>query len=59
MEIFIITSDKKTKDALQEAGFELMSENCGVYTFFNDKEKMEVFESKSDLKLTYTNIIAI
>lgn len=54
---FIITQDNNTKNLLLNSGFQLISDNNGIYTFLNCFEKMKIFNSKEDLKFTYSNIL--
>lgn len=56
---FIITKDKSVADQLITAGFKLVSECAGVWTFQNIIPKNFSFESFDKNMIAYTNILSI
>jgi hypothetical protein len=59
MKKFIKTMDKPTADKLKAAGFKLVSEIGGVYTFFNEIPKNFNFEVIDTKKIVYDNILSL
>lgn len=53
---FIKTTDKETADKLIAAGFQLMSNERGVYTFLNQVGNCN-FENVDVKKMVYTNTL--
>ena len=53
---FIKTTDKETADKLIAAGFQLMSNESGVYTFLNQINNFN-FENVDAKKMVYTNTL--
>ena len=56
---FIKTSDNGTAEHLLAAGFQLVSQDNGVYTFLNQLPKNFVFEAVDKTKIAYTNTLNI
>ena len=56
---FIITADKVAADKLISAGFQLISQNGGSYTFLNSPPKNFKFEQFDTTKFAYTNILSV
>ena len=56
---FIKTTDKETADKLIFEGFQLISENSGVYTFLNQPPKNFSFDKVDVKKTAYTNILSM
>ena len=56
---FIMTTDKETADKLISVGFQLVSQNNGVYTFLNQPPKNFTFDEVDKKKMAYTNILNI
>ena len=56
---FIITMDKSAANNLLVAGFKLISQNGGVYTFINNPPKNFTFDSVGDTKYHFTNILGM
>ncbi len=56
---FIITVDKSVADKLTAAGFQLVSENGGNYTFLSKPPKNFKFEQFDTTKFAYTNILSV
>ena len=54
---FIMTTDKKTADKLICEGFQLVSQDNGVYTFLNQLPKNFNFDEIDKTKMAYTNIL--
>lgn len=55
---FIIVNDKSTADKLVAAGFVLLSQIGGTYTFQNDPKKL-TFAGLDTNKLCYSNILSL
>ena len=56
---FIKTTDKATADKLITAGFNLVSNIAGVWTFQNVLPRNFSFENFDKKKIAYTNILSI
>ena len=56
---FIKTTDKETADKLVLVGFQLVSQDNGVYTFLNQPSNNFVFDEVDKTKMVYTNILNI
>lgn len=56
---FIITVDTSVAEKLSSAGFQLISENGGSYTFLNKPPKNFKFEQIDSTKFAYTNILSV
>lgn len=56
---FIKTTDKETADKLIFAGFQLVSQDNGVYTFLNQRSNSVVFDEVDKTKMAYTNTLNI
>ena len=56
---FIMTSDSGTAEYLIVAGFQLVSQNNGIYTFLNQPPKNFVFDEVDKTKMAYTNILNV
>lgn len=56
---FIKTTDQKTADTLISLGFQLVSQNNGVYTFLNQSSKNFNFDEVDQKKMAYTNTLNI
>lgn len=56
---FIITKDKSTADKLIAAGFKLITNISGTWTFENQAPKNFSFADVDKTKFTYTNILAL
>lgn len=56
---FIVIQDKPTADKLQAAGFQLMSNNNGTYTFINSTPCNFNFDEVDITKIAYTNMLSI
>ena len=56
---FIMVQDKATADALKTNGFQLVSENNGIYLFMNIAPQHFNFNSVDVKKLVYTDILSI
>lgn len=56
---FIKTTDKETAEKLMSLGFQLVSQNCNVYTFLNQPPKNFVFDEVDTKKMAYTNTLNI
>ena len=56
---FIKTSDAGTAERLLTAGFQLVSQDNGVYTFLNQPMNNFVFDEVDKIKIAYTNILNI
>jgi hypothetical protein len=54
---FIKTADKETSDKLIAAGFQLISNESGVYTFLNQVSNFN-FENVDIKKMVYTNTLS-
>lgn len=54
---FIRTSDISVKEILLKEGFQLVSEDNGLYIFLNDITKSVSFENKSNIQ--YTNMLYV
>ena len=59
MSHFIKTTDKETAKKLMSAGFQLVSQNNGIYTFLNQPPKNFSFDEVDKKKMAYTNILDI
>ena len=57
--IFIKTTDKETAEKLMFAGFQLVSQDNGTYTFLNQLPKNFSFEEVDKTKMAYTNILCV
>lgn len=53
----IKTKDKESADRLITLGFQLISEDSGVYTFVNDGTIQ--FSKTEELKITYSNVLHV
>jgi hypothetical protein len=58
MKKFIIVKDKPTADKLSAAGFILLSQIGGTYTFQNDHSKLN-FASIEKGKICYSDILSL
>ena len=56
---FIKTTDKETADKLVFAGFQFVSQTCGVYTFINQAPTNFGFDEADKAKVFYTNTLSI
>ena len=56
---FIMTTDKETADKLISVGFQLVSQNNGIYTFLNQLPKNFAFDEVDKKKMAYTNILNV
>lgn len=56
---FITTTDKETADKLISAGFPLVSQSGGAYTFLNQLPKNFNFEDVDKKNMAYTNILSM
>lgn len=56
---FIKTTDKVTAEKLSAAGFNLVSNIAGVWTFQNIVPHNFSFENLDKKKIAYTNILSI
>ena len=56
---FIITKNKSVADKLVAAGFRLMSNSAGVWTFQNIAPKNFSFDVIDKKEIAYTNILSI
>ena len=56
---FIVTQDKPTANKFKAAGFQLVSDANGVYTFINSTPKNFSFDEVDVTKIAYTNILSI
>ena len=56
---FIKTTDKETADKLISEGFQLVSQNDGIYTFLNQLPKNFSFDETDKKKVVYTNILSM
>ena len=56
---FMIVQDKTTADKLKTAGFQLISEMNGVYTFLNVPPQNFNFNEVDVVKIGFTNILSI
>ena len=56
---FIKTTDKETADKLVFAGFQLVSQDSGVYTFLNRTPTNFSFDEADKKKMAYTNTLNI
>lgn len=56
---FIMAMDKPTANKLIAAGFKLISQNGGNYTFLNQPPKNFNFEHFDGAKIHYTNMLSI
>ena len=56
---FIMTTDKETADKLISAGFQLVSQSGGSYTFLNQLPKNFSFDEIDKKKMGYTNILSM
>ena len=56
---FIKTTDKETADKLIFAGFQLVSQDNGIYTFLSQAPKNFVFDEVDKTKVAYTNTLNI
>lgn len=52
---FIKTTDTETKDSLLRAGFKIISQDGGVYTFLNDSS----LKFSDEKKINYSNQLCI
>jgi hypothetical protein len=59
MKNFITTTDKETADKLMSAGFQIVSQNSGIYTFLNQPPKNFSFDEVDQKKMAYTNVLNI
>lgn len=55
---FIIVNDKPTADKLSAAGFILLSQIGGTYTFKNDQKKLN-FAGIEKSKVCYSDILSL
>lgn len=56
---FIIIQDKATADRLKAAGFQLVSDANGTYTFINSTPCDFNFDEVDITKIVYTNMLSI
>ena len=56
---FIKTSDTGIAEHLLNAGFKLVSQDNGIYTFLNQPPKNFVFDGVDKTKMAYTNTLNI
>ena len=56
---FINTTDKETADKLISAGFQLVSQDNGIYTFLNQLPKNFNFDKVDKTKVAYTNMLNV
>lgn len=56
---FIKTTDKETADKLISEGFQLVSQDNGVYTFLNQLPKNFSFDEVDKKKIAYTNMFNV
>ena len=56
---FIKTTDKETADKLISAGFQLVSQSNGVYTFLNQLPTNFSFDEVDKNKMAYTNMLSL
>ena len=56
---FIKTTDKETADKLICGGFQLVSQDNGVYTFLNQTPRNFSLDEVDKKKMAYTNTINI
>ena len=56
---FIKTTDKETAEKLISLGFQLMSQDNGVYTFLNQSSNNFNFDEVDSKKMAYTNILSL
>ena len=56
---FIKTTDKETAEKLISLGFQLMSQDSGVYTFLNQPSNNFNFDEVDNKKMAYTNTLNI
>lgn len=56
---FIKTTDKEIANKLMFAGYQFVSQSCGVYTFINQPPHNFSFDDADKKKLFYTNMISI
>jgi hypothetical protein len=56
---FIMTSDSGTAEHLLVAGFQLVSQNNGIYTFLNQLPKNFSFDGVDKKKMAYNNMLNI
>lgn len=56
---FIKTTDKETAEKLEFAGFQLVSQSNGVYTFLNQLPQNFVFDEVDKTKMAYTNMLNV
>lgn len=54
---FIKTTDKETADTLISLGFQLVSQNNGVYTFLNQPSNSFNFDEVDKKKMAYSNTL--
>ena len=57
MNNFICTSDENTADKLKEQGFQLVSNEHGMFTFINNVKLN--FSDEEKKKISYTNMLSI
>lgn len=53
----IKTKDKESADKLVSLGFQLISQDSGIYTFINDGNIQ--FTKTEELKFTYSNVLHV
>lgn len=56
---FIMTMDKSAAEKLLAAGFKLISQSGGAYTFINNPPKNFTFDSVGGTKYHFTNILGM
>ena len=56
---FMVIQDKSTADKLKAAGFQLVSDANGTYTFINSTPKNFSFDEVDVTKIAYTNMLSI
>ena len=59
MKQFIKVQDEEVAKKLSLLGFQLLSQNCGIYTFLNQPQKNLNFEETEKKKIVYTDILNI
>lgn len=56
---FMVIQDKATADKLKAAGFQLVSDANGIYTFINSTPQNFSFNEVDVTKIAYTNMLSI
>ena len=55
----MVIQDKATADKLKAAGFQLVSDANGIYTFINSTPQNFSFNEVDVTKIAYTNMLSI